>query len=191
MAKIGILGFSFSSHDSLNEPGCCNTRLRRAIERIVRKIEEGIGIEKISPYTWDWYDPDNQGERLETSIVIVVQREIGYSFEDSHSPKRIVPDLIIDQHRISGLRLDPTEVTAQAAELFRHEGVKIVVPVAHPIFCLTESKGLLKQAGFEVLDMPELIGRIGFDPKSNDWWTRGPVRLLWYAILQKFFGYHG
>ncbi|MDP1706437.1 MAG: hypothetical protein Q8L36_01290 [bacterium] len=183
MIKIGLLGFSFSSHDPIDEPGPCNERLRRAVERIVRKIEKGVGIQKITPYTWDWYDLENWEQGPEISLVMAVQREIGCALEESHSSKKISPNLIINQHQTSNTALDPEEVVAQAAEFFRREGVTIVVPVAHRFFRLEESKRLVKQAGFEVLSMPELIGKIGFDPKSKHWSTRGPLRSLYYECF--------
>lgn len=183
MIKIGLLGFSFSSHDLIDEPGPCNERLRRAAERIARKIEKGVGIEKIAPDTWDWYDLENEEQKPEISLVIVTQREIGSSFEESHASKRIVPNLIISQHRMPDIRLDPDEVTAQAAEFFRREGVTIVVPVAHPFFRLAESERLIKQSGLEVLRMSELIGKIGFDPNSKHWSTRGLLRLTVYECF--------
>lgn len=183
MIKIGILGFSFSSHDLTDEPGPCNERLRRAAERIIRKIEKGVGIEKIAPDTWDWYDLEEGEQKSEIGLVIVAQREIGHSFGESHATERIIPNLIISRHRTPGAYLDPEEIIAQAAEFFRREGVTIVIPVAHRFFRLAESERLIKQAGFEVLRMSELIGKIGFDPKSKHWSTRGFLRLAYYECL--------
>lgn len=81
-----------------------------------------------------------------------------------------------------GSYLGSEAVTAEAARIFREKGVTHVIPVAQPFLQLPKVKTLVKKAGFRVL--PRKVHRIGFEPKSLQWWTRGPILLLIYALMQ-------
>ena len=84
------------------------------------------------------------------------------------------------------------DVTDQAAEVFRAEGITEVIPIAQPLLQLTKCIQLVRKAGFRTLSFWKLcrmIGWIGFDRKSVQPWTRDPVRLVFHAFRQIFFGY--
>ncbi|MBI2482097.1 MAG: hypothetical protein HYV76_00820 [Candidatus Vogelbacteria bacterium] len=48
---------------------------------------------------------------------------------------------------------------------------------------------MLKKAGFEVKIVN--TGWIPFDPECRNWWVRGPIRTLLYAIRQTITGISG
>lgn len=188
--KIGIVAFSFVPGDPLDEPNPCNIKLGEAVERIVGKIEMGLRIRKIDDKAWVWdeEEPSLQdwemldGDGIEPStlqkVVIVAQLEIGYALEESD--EEIVPDFIIKRHR-----LGPEEVAAQATEYFQANNITIVIPIAHPLL-MTQCRQLLQTAGFEILDMSEFVGQIGFNPKSSQWWTRSQFQWFCHSLFQKF-----
>ncbi|MBU3964387.1 hypothetical protein KJ562_01485 [Patescibacteria group bacterium] len=117
------------------------------------------------------------------SVVVVAQWEITTAL-----PSKMI-DYIVVNHRQRCIYLDSEEVMAQAAEVFSREGVSHVIPVANPFLHLHKCRQLVKQSGFTPI--ARNIGRIGFCQKSTQWWTRGPIRLILYAVLQKFFGWRG
>ena len=84
------------------------------------------------------------------------------------------------------------DLTGQAAEVFRAEGISEVIPVAQPFLQLTKCIQLVRKAGFKspsFWKLCRMIGWIGFDRKSVQPWTRGPVRLVFYTFRQMFLGY--
>lgn len=94
--------------------------------------------------------------------------------------------LVIREHTIKGKYLDREEVTAQAVGYMNHLSVKEAILVAHPFLHRRKCKKLLEQGGIKVVIAK--TGRVPFDTKSEQWWTRGPLRLLLYAVLQLLFG---
>jgi hypothetical protein len=91
--------------------------------------------------------------------------------------------------RPDGSYLDSDIVWGTARRVFEQHGISEVIPVAQPFLQMTKVRQLIKSDGFVVLDRP--VGTVGFDRQSTQWWTRGPLRLLWYAILQQFTGRRG
>lgn len=87
---------------------------------------------------------------------------------------------------------DSKEVTRQAAELFRQKGIKEVILVAQPFLQLVKCLQLVRKEGFTTWSFWKLvraIGWIGFDRLSVQPQTRGPIRLVFYTVMQMVFGY--
>lgn len=83
-------------------------------------------------------------------------------------------------------------VTQQAAEIFRDKNIRKVIPVANPILHLTKCMLLVHKEGYNTpsfLELTRHIGWIGFDPESEQPWTRDPFRLIFYTARQIFLGY--
>lgn len=84
------------------------------------------------------------------------------------------------------------EPTRQATELFRQNGITEVIPVAQPFLLLTKCIWLVRKEGFQTPSfwkLARMIGWVGFDWHSVQPATRGPLRLVFYTILQILFGY--
>lgn len=165
--KIGIIAFSFAlTQDEVNKrfPNQCN----KTLARITRILTRNILTTRNVP-------------------VVVLQWEIGLDY-DMFARTGVLPDLIVEKHRELGKYLDSEEIIAQAIPLFKHEGVTKVISVAQWLQNF-KCRALLKKAGFQVL--PVKIGKIGFCKDSLQWWTRGPIRLVIYTVLQVLFGRRG
>ena len=98
-------------------------------------------------------------------------------------------DRRVIHHSRPGAYLDSEEVMAQASLVFTARDVLKVIPVANPFLHLAKCRQLVAKAGFT--PVRRKIGWIGFCPESIQWWTRGPIRLLAYAVIQKLFGRRG
>jgi len=87
--------------------------------------------------------------------------------------------------------LDTERVWQVAAPILRGEGVRRVIAVAQPVLHRAKAHRLMRADGFEPLPAP--VGWIGFDSgaRNRQWWTRGPVRLLLYALMQAATGRAG
>lgn len=83
------------------------------------------------------------------------------------------------RHVVRDLRLDSLGMMKQAAEVFRSLAISEVIVVANPFLHLWECLWLARRAGFRPLYRP--IGWVGFEPKSCQWYTRGPLRLTIHA----------
>lgn len=84
------------------------------------------------------------------------------------------------------------EPTRQAVELFRAKGITEVIVVANPFLHLFKCIQLVQKEGFKTLsfwELAEMIGWIGFDRKSEQPGTRGPLRLVYYTAKQILTGY--
>lgn len=116
-------------------------------------------------------------------VIVVVQWEIALSLASLSITN------VVERHRKKDAYLDSEEVMAQAAEVFREYGITRVIPVANQFLHLRKCRDLVIKAGF----IPEIrgFGKIGFYKESLQWWTRGPFRLLFYAVLQKLTGRRG
>lgn len=88
-----------------------------------------------------------------------------------------------------GSYLDSDTVWAEACKAFREYNVVDVIPICHPFLHMHKVRRLIEGDGFTVLRRP--IGHIGFDRHSLQPWTRGPVRLLIYAMRQYLTGNRG
>jgi hypothetical protein len=114
-------------------------------------------------------------------VLVVAQWEVARAL-----PGWICVTQVVEPYT-DGSYLDSEGVWTKAAEAFEAAGVEVVIPVAQPFLHLTKIKQLVRQSGFK-LDKRH-IGWIGFDKQSLQWWTRGPVRTLVYALLQSVTGY--
>jgi hypothetical protein len=89
---------------------------------------------------------------------------------------RVEPVLVVEKHRKEGEYLDSEEIIAQWLQNFK-------------------CRALLKKAGFEIIPLKKFLSwktrKIGFCKDSLQWWTRGPIRLVLYTILQVLFGRRG
>lgn len=117
-------------------------------------------------------------------VALVAQWEIARGLQHSR-PDRVVGPLP------DGRYLDTADVWDDAAPLLREAGVRRVIPVAHPVLHRAKVSRLIRRDGFQVVRVP--IGRIGFDSSARNaqWWTRGPLRLGVYAVLQALTGRGG
>jgi len=118
-----------------------------------------------------------------SQVCIVAQWEIARALQEWG----LVADVVVDP--VPGKYLGSADVAMRAKEAFQSAGVQECVVIAQPFLHLSRCKRLMEMAGFRPRDMA--IGRIGFDSQSTQWWTRGPIRLLLYAVLQRAFGYSG
>jgi hypothetical protein len=117
-------------------------------------------------------------------VLVVSQWEISRQLRaNGHEPECSV-DLQPD-----GSYLDSDIVWGTAKKVFEEHGINEVIPIAQPILQMRKVKRLIRSDGFVVVERP--VGAVGFDAQSTQWWTRGPLRLLLYAILQQFTGLHG
>jgi hypothetical protein len=82
--------------------------------------------------------------------------------------------------------LDTSEVWNQALETMRREKVETAIPVAQPFLHRHKIRKMIRDSGIAV--ERRRIGWIGFDSSEANlqWWTKGPVRLLAYSIMQVF-----
>ncbi|MBI2674736.1 MAG: hypothetical protein HYX22_03310 [Candidatus Yanofskybacteria bacterium] len=97
---------------------------------------------------------------------------------------------VVRRHRDGLSYLDSNEVMIQAKEYFdRFIKVDEVVIVANPFIHLQGARSKAKRFGLKVRKM--LIRRIGFDKKSDQWQTRGPVRAFVYTVGRVLFGLFG
>ena len=86
--------------------------------------------------------------------------------------------------------LSTADVIVEAGDFLNHAGVKEVILVTRSGLHRRYSHELARQAGLEVIDAKN-PGRLPYDSKSLQWWTRGPVRQLAYAMQQKLTGHPG
>jgi hypothetical protein len=117
-------------------------------------------------------------------IVVVSQWEVSRHLRtNGHEP------LCSVELRPDGEYLDSDAVWVTARKVFELNGISEVIPVAQPVLQMTKVKRLIKADGFVVIERP--VGMVGFDRQSTQWWTRGPLRLILYAILQQVTGQRG
>jgi len=83
--------------------------------------------------------------------------------------------------------INTEKVIQRAIPFLKEYDVDRIQLVAHPLHRFQCSR-LLRRYGFRVEVVP--TGWVPFDQHSDGWWTRGPLRLIAYAILT-IFGLHG
>lgn len=117
-------------------------------------------------------------------VVLVSQWEVALAL-----PSSVTAHVV--ERPVDGRYLDTERVWAQAAPVLRQAGVHRVVAVAQPLLHRAKAHRLIRRDGFE--PVPLRLGRIGFDSshRNTQWWTRGPLRLLLYALLQAVTGRAG
>lgn len=117
-------------------------------------------------------------------VVLVSQWEVALGLPPSAATHVVAPP-------VDGGYLSTERVWAEAAPLLRQAGVRRVVAVAQPLLHRGKVHRLLRRDGFDPVRLR--LGWIGFDssPDNTQWWTRGPLRLLLYALLQALTGRAG
>jgi hypothetical protein len=116
-------------------------------------------------------------EREVDQVVVVAQWEVALQLRQYGIPvARVVTP------RSDGAYLDSKQVWEQARAEFWDREIDVVIPVAQPFLHLHRVRQLMEADGFSV--GRRRIGWIGFDRRSTQPWTRGPVRLLLYAMRQ-------
>lgn len=135
------------------EPSPCNLRLAETAERIIEVAGE--------------------------DLVIVAQLEVA---------RKLVADGVETTHVVEpfldGSYLDTDYVWIEARLYFEELGVEEVIIVANPFLHAFSIERMVRKDGFKICQKyTQMLGRIGFDPESQQWWTRGPLRLLIYAGL--------
>ena len=119
----------------------------------------------------------------EGSALVVSQWEVNLALPLGTAGYSVIEHRSLDEY------LDSEEVMSQAAEFFRKHNITRVIVVAQPFLQLAKCRKLARTEGFTVIK--KKINKIGFYKDSSQWWTRGPVRLLAYAVLQILFGRRG
>lgn len=171
----GIVAYSFALRD--HEPNPCNLRLAKAVKRIRNEYME-------------------RGEQ----VVIVAQKSVAIGLQHLEVPV----DYVVTEYKCAGTT-DTEEITAQAIEFFDYcypidlnflnfplYPLDEIIPVAH-LIQLIKCRQEFRRHGIQTRSLWSLrrkIGRVGFDPKSKQWWTRGPVRLVIGAMRQILFGFN-
>lgn len=119
-----------------------------------------------------------------TPIVLVSQWEVALALPSSATAHVV-------KAPVDGRYLDTDRVWAEAAPVLRQAGVRRVVAVAQPLLHRAKAHRLIRRDGFE--PVRPRIAWIGFDSsaRNTQWWTRGPLRLLLYAVLQSVTGRAG
>lgn len=113
--------------------------------------------------------------------IVVAQIEVSQYLSDVEH--------VVRQSINTGAYLGTEEVAYQAADVFVRRGVQRVIVIANPFLHLRKCMRLMRAMDFEVI--PFTVGRIGFNSYDRQWFPRGPLRTIAYAIAQKFFGLHG
>jgi predicted aspartyl protease len=155
LKKVAIVVFSFTSREE--EPGPCNIRLAKNVERIYDElIDEGF------------------------TVYIVAQWEVALQLEaDGFHVNHVV-------HPQKGIYLDTDGVWEETREMvLKPESIEEITPVAHSWLQIIRVKLLIKRDGFRIIK--KKIGKIGFDrsPLNLQPWTKGPVRALIYAVVKQ------
>lgn len=115
-------------------------------------------------------------------VFIAAQWEVGLAL----SQLGIKPDLIVEK---SDRYLDSDEVWEVTKErLLFPNRITTAIPVVQPFL---QRFKVVKMMKYDVDVIKEKRKWIGFDPKSDQPWCRGPVRLISYAIKQKLTGSSG
>lgn len=153
---LAIVAFSFGLREKAHEPNPCNRRLAHAVERITRLAE-------------------NESR----NIIVVSQWEVAKQLEANG----VHVDKVISTSPHGGY-LGSDEVWAQAFVFLRGRHIARVIPVAQPFFHTYKVCKLIRKSGLPL--ERKRIGWVGFDssPANTQWWTKGPVRLLTYALMQ-------
>src|SRR3989344_5860315 len=159
--RIGVICLSFALRKG-QEPNPCNMKLARETERVVALLRaEGHDVMTVSQW--------------EIDLVL------GHPVDKLH---------IVRNHRVRGSYLDSDEVILQSMEAFDLAGgIDEVVIVANPFIHLQGARSKAKRFGLKVRKV--FIRWIGFDKKSDQWQTRGPVRAFVYTVGRVLFGRFG
>lgn len=160
--RIGVIGLSFALRAG-QEPNPCNVKLAWETERVVALLR-AEGHEVMTSSQWEI------ALRLDAELVNLI--------------------CVVKKHQDGVSYLDSDEVILQSNEVFEAKGgVDEVVIVANPFIHLQGARSKAKGFGLKVRKVP--IRWIGFDKKSDQWQTRGPVRAFVYTVGRVLFGRFG
>ena len=85
--------------------------------------------------------------------------------------------------------INSEEVIELALSFLQERKITKIRLIAHPFLHRFQCARLLRRYGFDVETVP--TGWVPFDRHSDGWWTRGPLKLLAYAIFQTLTGLSG
>lgn len=160
--RIGVIALSFALRAG-QEPNPCNANLAPETERVVDLLR-AEGHEVMTSSQWE--------------IALRLNAE------------RVDLVCVVTKHRDGVSYLDSDEVILQSQEAFEIKGgVDEVVIVANPFIHLQGARSKAKGFGLKVRKLA--IRWIGFDKKSDQWQTRGPVRAFIYTVGRVLFGRFG
>lgn len=160
--RIGVIALSFALRAG-REPNPRNEDLARETERVV-KLLKGEGNEVLTSSQWE--------------IALCL------------NPIQINLICVVAKHRDGVSYLDSDEVIIQSMAAFKMlGGVDEVVIVANPFIHLQGARSKAKGFGLKVRNVA--IHWIGFDKKSDQWQTRGPMRAFVYTVGRVLFGRFG
>lgn len=158
----GMVAWSFALAGK--EPNPCNALLGIEAYRLLKEEQKNTGEEVVLVAQWE--------------VAAAFREIIGFSAA-----------YVVEKHRLDGEYLDSEEVMAQAAAIFRDHGITEVIPVANPFLHLFACHRIIRESG--LTPIKRKVRWIGFYKDSLQWWTRGPIRCLAYAVMQKLFGRSG
>ena len=116
---------------------------------------------------------------MEKEAIIVAQWEVARELEkDGIKPTHVIEPLPNNSYLSTRL------VWEEARAYLELYDVTEVIIIANPFIHAYYIEKMVRKDGFRVdgSHSPE-VGHIGFDPKSLQWWTRGPVLFAIYAII--------
>lgn len=138
------------------------------------------------------HEPNPCNQRLALAAERIINDELGnlllisqWEVAEQLESDGLHVDHVIRYPSDSGY-LGSDEVWAQALTTLAKHGVNSVIPVVHPFLQMYKVRQLIRESGINV--ERRRIGWIGFDPSPDNtqWWTKGPVRLSAYALMQAF-----
>lgn len=91
----------------------------------------------------------------------------------------------IEKHRIEGKYLDSEEVLSQAKIICNNNGLKCPLVIANKMHLPRvswQAEKIFGKGNFFCLSVDA-----GYDPKSTQWWTRGPTRWWLREVLVRIF----
>jgi hypothetical protein len=178
----GIAGFAFAlRHDGI--PVEELKKIDKDIER--RRGEPNPCNRRLATELYIAHEWLREGMDARDSIVVGVQWEINLALPGIYVPD----DLVVTEHRQKGQYLDSAEVADQITEGFNRRDVTDIIVIANPFIHLAYCKRLMKKRGYNVIDYR--LNPIGFDPRSDQSWTRNKAALLRYIVRSKLFGTQG
>lgn len=123
---------------------------------------------------------------MRPGVPIIAQHEIADFLRGGFDP-----DYVIRRHRDPTRYLDTDEGIRQAVEWLQEHrpDIREIVVVAQPFIHLTLSRMIVRKHGYRVRKTK--IGRIGFDRRSSQWWTRHWFLSVVYTARRVLFNVRG
>lgn len=122
------------------------------------------------------------------NATVIVQWEINKQLQQDGYKS----DLVVLPEDARSEYLDTQDVWNKAKILLNKEGIKDVIIVAQPFLHLDVIKAMIRKDGFVIKEYknPHYVGF--YNNKENlQWWTKGPLRFLMYAVFVKLTGKNG